>query len=133
MQESLSEGTRETSKEVSIYGQGKVSTKTFAECIIRIKKAFPDLPDGWYDILEELLDAEKFTDKRFIDAAKNLIINCQYPKPTIANILSYDKKMQLYTYDELIKLTTDLSNESRRLFLQKYEIKDNIRKLWGRI
>ena len=53
-------------KEISIYGYGKVTSKGFADSIIKIKKAFPELSKEWFDILETMLDDERFTDKRLI-------------------------------------------------------------------
>ncbi len=86
---------------LSIYGSGKVTAKTLTDCIIEIKKSFPKLPIGWYDVLERMLDEEKFTDQRLIDATKSLIKNCVYPEPTIANIISYDRLVKVFTYSEL--------------------------------
>ena len=99
-QQSLSEDLDK--KEISLYGEGEVSSKVLANCFIDLQQAFPKLPVGWYNILEKLLDTEKFTDKRLMDATNNLIKTCIYPEPTIANILGYDKKMRLYTYEEAI-------------------------------
>lgn len=87
---------------ISKYGVGKVSAEAFAHGAAKIKKAFPKLPIGWYQILEEALDEERFTDERFRDAVWNLIKTCPYPEPTIANVLGYDKKIKIYTYQELM-------------------------------
>ena len=123
MQQSLPDVSRENKQEISLYGQGKVSTKVLANCFIDLKKTFPKLPDGWYDILEKMLDEEKFTDKRLIDATNNLIKTCIYPEPTIANILGYDKKQKLYSYEDILEITKDYSAYQRGLFwdnLEKY-------------
>jgi hypothetical protein len=93
--------------QLSLYQSGKVSSKVLADCIVDIKKAFPKLLIGWYDVLEEMLDEEKFSDKRLIDATKNLIKNCVYPEPTIANIISFDWTVKVYTYDELMEKHKD--------------------------
>ena len=115
---------------VSLYKKGKVSAETFAQGIKRIKAAFPKLPALWYELLDEMLDVEKFTDERFKDSVYHLIKNCPYPEPTIANIISFDKHIILFTYDELIKMSNDFSPDSRRVFLNKYELADNNSKLW---
>ena len=121
MQQSLPDVSRENKQEISLYGEGKVSTKVLANCFIDLKKTFPKLPDGWYDILEKMLDEEKFTDKRFIDATKNLIKTCIYPEPTIANILGFDKKQKLYSYDDILEITKDYSAYQRGLFWDSLE------------
>ena len=101
--------------------------------IVNLKRAFPKLPEGWYKLLEEMIDEEKFTDQRFTDAVKNLIKNCLYPEPTIANILSFDKMSKLYTYNELLEISKDYSNENRKSFLNKFEIIDTVKKLWREV
>jgi hypothetical protein len=123
----------ESKKEISIYGEGKVSSKILANCFGDLKKAFPKLPDGWYDILEKLLDVEKFTDQRFIDATLNLIKTCVYPEPTIANILNYNKYLKLWTYDEILKYTKDFSPESSKKFWANMKMIDKEKKLWRMI
>ena len=52
-----------SNKTISIYGKGSVSEVVFAAGVVAIKKAFPKLQSGWYDILEETLDEIGFTDK----------------------------------------------------------------------
>lgn len=131
MQQSSSVDLRENKAEVSLYGEGVVTPKILANCFVALKKAFPKLPDGWYDILEKLLDTEKFTDQRLIDATANLIKTCVYPEPTIANILGYDKKMKLWTYDEILKYTKDFSPESAKKFWGEMEMVDKEKKLWA--
>lgn len=117
-QEDLEENRQ--NNQLSVYGQGKVSSQTYAACIVDIKKSFPKLLGSWYDVLERMLDEEKFTDKRLIDATKSLIKNCQYPEPTLANIISYDKTIKVYLWEELLTITKDYSPESRREYLNNF-------------
>lgn len=69
-----------------------------------------------------MLDEEKFTDKKLTDAVKNLIKTCQYPEPTIANILGYDKRIKAYTWDELAIISNNYSPGMRERFWQQYLI-----------
>jgi len=110
----------ESSQEISIYKPGKVSAKCFALNIAKIKSAFPKLTAGWYKILEQMIDAENFTDGKLNDAVYNLIRHCQYPEPTIANIVSFDKTIKTYLYDDLLKQTNDFSPERRKRYLLNY-------------
>lgn len=116
--------------QLSIYAKGKVSAECLAKNIVKLKMAFPKLPGGWYSILEEMLDDEQFSNDRLNDAVKNLIKVCQYPEPTVANLLSYDKKIKLYTYENLLSMSNELSVEGRKKFWDKYEIHDKERKIW---
>lgn len=36
----------------------------------------------------------------------NLVDSCPYPTPTIAGVISFDKKVRLYTYYEIAELGT---------------------------
>ncbi len=120
--ELLHEGiTENKDNQLSLYQPGKVTSKTLADCIIEVKKAFPKLPVGWYDVLERMLDDEKFSDKRLIDATKNLIKNCVYPEPTIANIISFDRTIKVFTYNELLTVSKDYSAEQRGEHLNNFE------------
>lgn len=67
-----------------------------------------------------MLNEERFTDQRFIDATNNLIKTCQYPEPTIANILGYDKKIKIYTWGELAKISSDYGPGARKRFWEQY-------------
>src|SRR3990167_8002523 len=115
-------------KEVSRYGYGEVSTEILAKCFILIKKSFPKLPDGWYDVLEKMLDVEKFTDQRLTDATMNLIKTCQYPEPTIANIINYDKTKKIYTADDILQITKDFSVDMRRSYVAQFDWDEKLKK-----
>ena len=45
--------------------------------------------------------ANQFSDQRMIDSIGYVIDNCLYPTPTIANLISYDRRVKLYTYQEV--------------------------------
>lgn len=75
-----------------------------SHAVATIKKAFPDLDPNFYDVLLEMAKEQGMTDTRLMDSVKNTIINCQYPTPTVANFLSYDKKIKLYDYSDMLKM-----------------------------
>ncbi len=108
LQESLPNEQLETrDNELSIYKSGKVSAEAFAHGSKKIKDAFPKLPASWFTVLDQMLDEEKFSEERFRDAVNSLIKNCVYPEPTIANIISYDRSVKVYTYRELMEKYKD--------------------------
>jgi len=39
-----------------------------------------------------------------MDSITNVIDTCIYPTPTIAQFISWDKKIKVHTYDEMLKL-----------------------------
>ena len=83
-----------------------------ADCFGKIKMAFPRLQNNWFSLLREILTEEKFSDPRLIDATSNLIKTCLFPEPTIANLISYDKKTKLLTYKEM----TERLKEDSKIF-----------------
>lgn len=72
----------------------------------RIKKAFPNLSSGFYDILLERIKQANFTNKRLEDAVNNLIDNYKYPTPPISAIISFDKKIKVYTYNDILEMVS---------------------------
>jgi hypothetical protein len=77
---------------VSIY-QGKLTQQGIIEGVKIIKKAFPALPLDFYDILIDRLEIHGFNNERFYDAIIFVIDTCHYPTPTIADFISYDKRI----------------------------------------
>ena len=120
LQKSLQEDITVTNRSISIYGAGKVTDIVLAEGFVTIKKAFPKLSSGWYDALEECLDEAGFTDKRFAESIKSLVMNCQYPEPTIANITGFDRRVKLYNYSDFLKETASYSPESRKQWMEDH-------------
>lgn len=92
--------------ELSVY-RGELTQKELARNAAKVKAAFPALPPEFFQILIERFKAKGFSDTRMIDAVNNVIDNCQYPTPTLANFLSYDKNVKLYTYQQFISLVTE--------------------------
>ena len=106
--------------EISIYRDGSVKATTLMACVSELKKAFPKLPIGWYDVLERMLDEEGFTNQRLIDATKALIRTCPYPEPAIANIIGFDKNVKVYSYNDLLEHKKDASATERRAYLESF-------------
>lgn len=92
--------------ELSVY-RGELTQKELARNAAKVKAAFPALPPEFFQILIERFKAKGFCDTRMIDAVNNVIDNCPYPTPTLANFLSYDKNVKLYTYQQFISLVTE--------------------------
>jgi len=89
--------------EISVY-TGELTTPCIIKQVKKIKNAFPALPSGFYDILTDRIKDLNFSDERFMDSVNNLIDTCIYPQPTIANIISWDKRIKLYNYQEIVAL-----------------------------
>ena len=83
-----------------------------AENQIKLLKAFPALQPAFHDILADRLTANNYCDERLNDAVAHVIDNCIYPTPTIAQFISFDKRMKLYTYGQVLKMNDELSGKA---------------------
>jgi len=68
-----------------------------------------------------MIKEERFCDNRLTDAVKHLIKTCIYPTPTLANLLTYDRRYKLYTYSELVRKVDEMGAVAFDLF-EKREI-----------
>lgn len=80
--------------------------ETATKCIAKVKAAFPALAPDFYKVLIERLQEKGFSDERLTDAVNNVIDNCQYPTPTLANFLSFDRRVKVLDYNQLVNLVT---------------------------
>ena len=95
--------------ELSVY-KGQLSTEAKIKGVATIKKAFPALPVDFYDVLLDRLEAAGFCDERLADAVSHVIDTCVYPQPTIAQFISFDKRVKLHSYHDYLKLVNDGDN-----------------------
>lgn len=89
---------------MSIYNDN-LTNEVVAKSVVLVKKAFPSLPINFFDVFSDRIICNKFTDKRLNDAVNHVIDTCIYPTPTIANFISFDKFVKLYTYDQVVKMS----------------------------
>lgn len=100
----------ENNYELSIY-TGELTKPIIVEMTIKIRQTFPSLPVGFFDILSDRLVANNFTDQRLKDAVDYVIDNCIYPTPTIAQFISFDKRIKLYTHSQMLKMNQEFSGK----------------------
>jgi len=92
--------------ELSLYS-GELTAQQVVKSIAMLKKSFPALPEGFYEVLSNRIKDNNFCDDRLRDAVKHVIDTCVYPTPTIANFISFDRKVKLYTYKEVCDYVHD--------------------------
>ena len=66
--------------------------------------AFPVIDPEYISVLSERLVSNGFTDRRLKDAIGYVIDKFSYKKPNISDIIGFDKKAKLYTYNEAYRL-----------------------------
>lgn len=89
--------------EISLY-KGELTSKCVFSNIARVKKSFPTLPIEFFDVFDDRIKANRFTDDRLNDAVSYVIDTCVYPNPTIAQFISFDKRVKVYKYPEIIEM-----------------------------
>ena len=119
-----SEQITSTKAEISLY-RGTLTTANIITQVKRLKAAFPLLKKEFYDVLAQRVKSKGFTDKQLKDAVDHVIDTCHYSHPALADILSFDERVKLYTYPEVIERVNE--GEEMKEFKK---IKD--RKLWIR-
>ena len=128
--QSLQPASSERSGEISIY-TGQLTDKCIVTSVATIKKAFPALPLGFYDVFMDMIqDSENnFNDARLRDAVEHVICTCQYPQPTIANFISFDRRIKIYSYSEYCKLCDQGEGKN----YQPVALTGNIKPVWVHI
>ena len=104
---------------ISLYA-GELKQKTVAESVAKIKAAFPALKPEYFSLFIDRLKDRGFSDQRLIDSVNNVIDNCQYPTPTLANFLSFDKRAKIYNYQEMCNVVS--SNHLKPDYFSKIRI-----------
>lgn len=86
---------------MSLY-QGEIAPKEFVEIKLKLLQiVFPDIDNGYMIVLLERMIAHRFTKERIADAISYVIDSCKYKRPSIAEIISFDRKIQTYSYQEI--------------------------------
>ena len=98
--------TQEGSHEISIYTGGVLTARVLATNIKKLQAAFPKQQPVFFNLLTERLIANGFTDERIEDAVNHLIDNFAYKELNIADVVRFDKRVKLYTYQEVASLVT---------------------------
>jgi len=68
----------------------------------RLRGAFPKIHEEYYFILTERIIAKQMTVDQIHDAISRVIDTCIYPVPGMAEILSHDRKVQLYSHKMIV-------------------------------
>jgi hypothetical protein len=87
---------------------GVRTKKGIADATAEIVKAFPGWSNEQTDILKDRFAENNFTDERMLDSVNHVIDTFVYGSiPNIAHFIQFDKKVQIYSWNELEKLHND--------------------------
>lgn len=90
--------------ELTIYSDKRAEITLIATEIRKLKAAFPAMESEFMSVLAERIQAKGFSEQRLKDAISSTIDNFIYQKPNIANIIGFDKRVKLYSYNEVTNL-----------------------------
>lgn len=115
---------------MSVY-KGDLTTQFVIESSAKLMKSFPALPKEFFEIFGDRIKDNEFNDSRLNDAVNYVIDNCVYPTPTIAQFISFDRNVKLYSYDDMIKKT----NENKKAFeiYKSVKVKNLPKPMWASI
>lgn len=65
----------------------KADKKTIAIQLLRLKKAFPNQPQDFFDVLMERIEFYEFTTEELITAVNTCIDTFEYKSLTVASVL----------------------------------------------
>ena len=112
---------------------GRQTTKGYAEVTAMAIKAFPKLNADFFELLNERALDKGFSNRKFYECVKNVIDNFNYPEPTLANFLTFDKSLQLYRYDQKLKLIDELGASVANKLYKSVRINGRTKPLWAHI
>jgi hypothetical protein len=87
---------------MSIY-KGNLTPECLAQEVEKIQASFPALSGTFFNLLTERIVVNKFNDERLKAAVGYLLDNFKYPTPSIADIISFDKKIKLFSYTDVLE------------------------------
>lgn len=92
--------TSHKANEISIYNGAPATLIEISGEVAKLKAVFPAIDKLYVSILVERLSRNEFTLERLKDAVGNVIDNFHYQKPNIADIINFDRRMELLTHNE---------------------------------
>jgi hypothetical protein len=90
--------------EISIYADPLATREVITLELKKVLAAFPDISNDFIIILAERIIDNNFTIQRVKDSINNIIDNFQFPKSKISDFISFDKRVKLFTYNQIIDL-----------------------------
>jgi hypothetical protein len=113
--------TTSAGSEVSLYGGGPAKPAEIATQIIKLHLAFPKMEKDFFNLLSERIVANGFTSGRLKDAFDYVIDNFHYRELTIADIISFDKRVKLYSHDEVYSMVVSCTAGWEDFILEEIE------------
>lgn len=94
------------SMSISLYNDQPADEAAWAVQALRITSVFPEVGSNaaFMNELSKAVARKRMTAKQLEDAIDNLVDNCKYPRFSISEVVSYDKKVRLYSHAECCEI-----------------------------
>lgn len=89
---------------LSLYNDAPASPRDVALALKTLRDSFPKAEDGVFRVLSTAVVEDGMTAEQLADAVRHLVRNHRYATFTPADILSFDSRVPLYTYREVLRL-----------------------------
>jgi hypothetical protein len=87
---------------ISTYVGEVANPKDIAVAITKLSVVFPAAGQDFWNILAERIEANDFTEERLRKATEHVIDTFPYREPKISDIISFDRRVKLYTGQEFV-------------------------------
>ena len=87
--------------EVSVYVDDIADSDYVKSHLKKLSAAYPKVTNDFIILLTERVIDNKFTKARVMDAVNNLIDTFVYEVPKVADIVSFDRRIKVFTYTDL--------------------------------
>lgn len=64
------------------------------------------MQETFFSLLAERVAMNNFSNERLCDAVNYILDNFQYKQLTISDIIRFDRRVKLYTYNEVVNMVT---------------------------
>lgn len=91
---------------VSLYNGRSADPNEIAVGMKRLKVAFPKMDNAFFNLLAERVMDNGFSSERLKHAINHVLDNFQYKELNISDIIRFDKRVRLYSYNEVCVLVS---------------------------
>ena len=117
----VSKNEKNGNYEISKYSPGEVSDAVLATSIKKLQVAFPSRPPEFFNLMAERIVANGFSDEKLEDAVGKAIDTFSYKEINISDVVNFDRKIRLYTYNEVANAVAEQGYSMGRDF-EKREV-----------
>lgn len=100
--QSLDRKECERTTEISIFTGTVASESEIKSEVKKLIATFPEVKTDFIIVLVERLIDKNFTKERVKEAINHVIDTNPYQRPSIADIISFDRKIKVYTYQDIV-------------------------------